>query len=182
VTDLRKDVGLVLAGAVLGGVVSEATDVVTGKNSSVVVLAASIVILGWLTVLSVRLMGPLHLIFRGNAGVNISGEWHGRFTYTKNDADVVVEEVVTIRQRGRYVTGTSKSTAITGNFPLTSTVYSFAANLRADAVLDGTWRNTGHRFHGSFQAKVRRNGKLILGTWIGVDDDGVNRGEFEWRR
>jgi hypothetical protein len=63
-------------------------------------------------------------------------------------------------------------------------MYLFEAELRAEGVLDGTWRNTipGQRFHGSFQAKVRRDGSAILGTWIGVDESGIHRGEFEWIR
>lgn len=182
--DVRRELAFLLAGAVFGAIVTVAIQEFQTRKPSLLILVASVVILGWLTLLSIRTIGPLHLVLSSPSGFSLGGEWSGSFSYPKDDQEVVVNESLSVRQRGRFITGTSRSTSIRGRFPLASTMYLFEAELRAEGVLDGTWRNTipGQRFHGSFQAKVRRDGSAILGTWIGVDESGIHRGEFEWIR
>jgi len=182
--DVRRELAFLFAGAVLGALVTVVIEEFQAQKPSVIILIASVVILAWLTLLSVRLIGPLHLVLSSPEGFSLGGEWEGSFRYTKDNQQVIISESLAVRQRGRFVQGRSRSTSVSGNFPLASTMYEFNAELRAEGVLDGTWQNTvpGQRFHGSFQAKVRRNGRAIIGTWIGVDESGIHRGEFEWMR
>src|SRR5215469_6504466 len=182
--DTRRDLAYLFAGAVFGAVIAVIVQEIQTLTPSILILVASLVVLGWLTLLSIRTIGPLHLVLANPSGFRLAGEWVGDFRYMKGDSEVVVNESLALRKRGRYIQGRSRSTSITGNFPLSSTTYSFTASLRTEGILDGIWRNTvsGQRFHGSFQAKVRRDGRAIIGTWIGVDESGIHRGEFEWTR
>jgi len=182
--DTRRDLAYLLAGAVFGAVIAVIVQEIQTHTPSILILVASLVILGWLTLLSIRTIGPLHLVLANPSGFSLDGEWTGGFRYMKGDSEVVINESLTLRQRGRYIQGRSRSTSLVGNFPLSSTAYSFTASLRPEGILDGIWHNTveGQRFHGSFQAKVRRDGRAIIGTWMGVDESGIHRGEFEWNR
>jgi hypothetical protein len=169
---------------VFGAIVAVIIQEIQSRTPSILILLASLVILGWLTLLSIRTIGPLHLVLASPSGFSLTGEWTGSFKYPKGGSEVVVNEVLSLRQRGRFVQGKSRSSSIMGDFPLNSTTYSFTASLRTEGILDGTWHNTvpGQRFHGSFQAKVRRDGRAIIGTWIGVDESGIHRGEFQWNQ
>lgn len=182
--DVRREVAILLAGAALGALATEVIDAFQDDSPALIVTVASLAILIGLVVVSIRLVGPLHLVIRGRSGILLQGDWHGYFTYTKLGSDVTVHERLAIRQRGGYLEGESRSTRVDGDFPLESTGYAFKASLRQDGILDGTWHNTvpGQRFHGSFQGRARRDGKRIVGTWIGVDELGINRGTFEWTR
>lgn len=101
--DFRKDAALVLFGAVLGGIVTVALDAFRAQSPPVAVIVSSLVILLWLTYLSVRIAGPPHLIFASPAGMRLAGDWKGSFRYVKNGAEVVVNESLKIHQRGRFI-------------------------------------------------------------------------------
>jgi hypothetical protein len=182
--DVRRNLIFTLVGAVLGSALTVILQAFQANSPNSVVLGSSLVMLFGASLLTMRVLGPLHLILGSAGNVNLEGDWVGSFEYEKNDKLVRVFEVVRIRQTGRLVKGTSRSTAIDGDFPFDSTTYDFGGALRADGIIDGTWHNTvvNHRYHGALQAKVRRDGTLICGTWIGVDDHGINRGTFEWSR
>ena len=62
--DVRRELAFLFAGAVLGALVTVIIEEFQAQKPSAIILIASVVVLTWLTLLSIRLIGPLHLVLR----------------------------------------------------------------------------------------------------------------------
>lgn len=182
--DFRKDLALVLVGAIAGAALSLVLQFWQQNSPRSITILAAILLVVLLMLLILSMLGPLKLILSGSGRTRLAGHWQGKFWYEKNGKTVTISEELTIKQRGRYVTGSSTTVKINGPFPFRSAQYRFRGAIESGSSLIGSWENhnDGRSYFGTLQATVSRKGNIISGAWLGVESNGVRAGEFEWRR
>jgi hypothetical protein len=175
-------IGLTIGGAFLGLIISFLIKSFNAASFSNWMILFALVLA---MLLSLLMVGPIHLIFRSSGNIKLNNErWHGGWQYLKNGKDVIITEEITFKQYGSFLRGEAKSSKIIGDHPNNSTHYKISARIDRDGTINGHWWNCDRRrrYHGYFQGFFSRDGNTIGGQWVGLDNTRINTGSFKWER
>ena len=76
--------------------------------------------------------------------------------------------------------------SLVGKFYFADRTYKIRARIENSTYISGIWfdEKAGQVYHGTLQARIEVNQKLISGKWIGFSrsHNRINTGSWEWRR
>ena len=134
------------------------------------------------------LLRSFYFKFLGQEKTTLNGKWVATFTMFNDGECEEYTEVIELVQHGDFVTGHicedqrnySKLAKESKKRPL-RVKGEFQGN-----YLTGHWYHPlqRHRFHGSFQVRLRETGDILDGMWLGFisNSKGIGAGDWWWER
>src|ERR1017187_217922 len=143
---------------------------------------AGLTVAGLLVLLCVLASGPLRLVLRSPGKHHLRGIWRTEWEYMRHGKSVKSEDVLEIRQEGRWLDGRATNISVSGPHRSETVDYELSGSVLPNGVVEGKWRNIerSSEYRGHFQGHVVAEGLVSL-RWIGLSQkEGVRGGEWHW--
>lgn len=169
-----------LAAAIIGSVATSALGGAKSFSSRFLILVVFLV-----AVLVINYQDRLVLAIKSPGDWKLPASMGSTWGFVRDGDLVRIHDQIRLHQINSLVWGRGRSHSTEGPIEYDFFDYKVRATLNAEGFLEGRWRSVikGRNYYGYFLLHIERNGKLLVGNWLGVDrsPQDVRCGEWEWR-
>ncbi len=135
-----------------------------------------------LAIFIINFQQPILLMFAKPGHWQVGKNWVSCWVYIKDSEEVTVRDKIELNQIGSYLYGKGCSIKIKGDFPFETTSYKLKGRINAEGIINGEWENTNkcRNYYGAFILRCSRNGKQMAGHWMGIGNNEIHTGTWNW--